>query len=107
MTSHENIELLRKMREEASRGGGPDRIAQQRAKGKKTARERVVELLDPGTFVELDMFVTHLCTDFGMDQKKVMGDGVVTGYGKIDGRDVYLFSQDFTVFGGSLGEDDD
>ena len=104
MTSDEKIELLRKMREEASQGGGPERIARQRAKGKKTARERVVELLDPGTFVELDMFVTHLCTDFGMEDKKVLGDGVVTGYGKIEGRDVYIFSQDFTVFGGSLGE---
>ncbi len=104
MTSDENIELLRKMKEQASQGGGPDRIAKQRAKGKKTARERVAELLDPGTFVEMDMFVTHLCTDFGMEQKKVLGDGVVTGYGKIDGRDVYIFSQDFTVFGGSLGE---
>ena len=104
MTSDENIELLRKMKEEASQGGGPDRIAKQRAKGKKTARERVVELLDPGTFVEMDMFVTHLCTDFGMEKKKVLGDGVVTGYGKVDGRDVYIFSQDFTVFGGSLGE---
>ena len=104
MTSDENIELLRKMKEEASQGGGPDRIAKQRAKGKKTARERVVALLDPGTFVELDMFVTHLCTDFGMEKKKVLGDGVVTGYGKVDGRDVYIFSQDFTVFSGSLGE---
>ncbi len=104
MTSDEKIELLRKMKEEASQGGGPERIARQRAKGKKTARERVVELLDPGTFVELDMFVTHLCTDFGMEDKKVLGDGVVTGYGKIEGRDVYIFSQDFTVFGGSLGE---
>jgi acetyl-CoA carboxylase carboxyltransferase component len=104
MTSDENIELLRRMREEALQGGGPERIARQRAKGKKTARERVVELLDPDTFVELDMFVTHLCTDFGMEEKKVLGDGVVTGYGKVEGRDVYVFSQDFTVFGGSLGE---
>ncbi|UCC94247.1 MAG: methylmalonyl-CoA carboxyltransferase, partial [Thermoplasmata archaeon] len=104
MTGDENIELLRKMKEEALQGGGPERIARQRAKGKKTARERVVELLDPDTFVELDMFVTHLCTDFGMEKKKVLGDGVVTGYGKIEGRDVYIFSQDFTVFGGSLGE---
>jgi propionyl-CoA carboxylase beta chain len=104
MTSDDNIELLRKMKEEASQGGGPERIARQRAKGKKTARERVVELLDADTFVEMDMFVTHLCTDFGMEEKKILGDGVVTGYGKIEGRDVYIFSQDFTVFGGSLGE---
>ena len=104
MTSDENIETLRRRKEEARQGGGPERIAKQRAQGKKTARERVVELLDPGTFVELDMFVTHLITDFGMDKRKVLGDGVVTGYGKIEGRDVYIFSQDFTVFGGSLGE---
>jgi len=95
---------MRKLKEEALQGGGPERIAAQRKKGKKTARERVVELLDPGTFVELDMFVTHMCTDFGMERKKVLGDGVVTGYGKVAGRDVYVFSQDFTVFGGSLGE---
>jgi propionyl-CoA carboxylase beta chain len=104
MAIDERIELMRKMREEALQGGGPDRIASQRKKGKKTARERVVELLDPGTFVELDMFVAHLCHDFGMEKKQILGDGVVTGYGKIDGRDVYVFSQDFTVFGGSLGE---
>jgi len=95
---------MRKLKEEALQGGGSERIAAQRKKGKKTARERVVELLDPGTFVELDMFVTHMCTDFGMEKKKVLGDGVVTGYGKVAGRDVYVFSQDFTVFGGSLGE---
>jgi acetyl-CoA carboxylase carboxyltransferase component len=104
MTIDEKIETLRRMKEQALQGGGPERIAKQRAQGKKTARERVLELLDPGTFVELDMFVTHLCTDFGMDKRKVLGDGVVTGYGKIEGRDVYVFSQDFTVFGGSLGE---
>jgi propionyl-CoA carboxylase beta chain len=92
MTSDDNIELLRKMKEEASQGGGPERIARQRAKGKKTARERVVELLDADTFVEMDMFVTHLCTDFGMEEKKILGDGVVTGYGKIEGRDDYIFS---------------
>jgi len=104
MTTDERIERLRKFKEEALQGGGPERIAAQRKKGKKTARERVVELLDPGTFVELDMFVTHMCTDFGMEKKRVLGDGVVTGYGKVAGRDVYVFSQDFTVFGGSLGE---
>jgi propionyl-CoA carboxylase beta chain len=104
MTTDERIERLRKLKEEALQGGGPERIAAQRKKGKKTARERVVELLDPGTFVELDMFVTHMCTDFGMEKKRVLGDGVVTGYGKVAGRDVYVFSQDFTVFGGSLGE---
>jgi propionyl-CoA carboxylase beta chain len=104
MIIDEKIERMRKLREEALESGGPERIAERRKKGKKTARERVVELLDPGTFVELDMFVTHLCRDFGMENKKILGDGVVTGYGKVGGRDVYVFSQDFTVFGGSLGE---
>ena len=103
-TSDEKIDRMRALREEALQSGGPERIAERRKKGKKTARERVVELLDPGTFVELDMFVTHLCRDFGMEKKQILGDGVITGYGKIAGRDVYVFSQDFTVFGGSLGE---
>jgi propionyl-CoA carboxylase beta chain len=88
----------------AEQGGGPDRIAQQHKKGKLTARERLDLLLDPGSFVELDRFVTHRATDFGLDQQIYPGDGVVTGYGRIDGRLVYLFSQDFTVFGGSLSE---
>ncbi|MCK6506817.1 acyl-CoA carboxylase subunit beta [Myxococcota bacterium] len=86
----------------ALEGGGADAISKQHARGKLTARERVEALLDPGTFRELDRFVTHDCTDFGMDDKKVLGDGVVTGYGRIEGRLVYLFAQDFTVFGGSL-----
>ena len=85
-------------------GGGTARLAAQRKKGKLTARERIEELLDPGTFRELDRFVTHTCHDFGMEDKKFLGDGVVTGHGRIDGRLVYLFAQDFTVFGGSLGE---
>ena len=84
-------------------GGGQERIDKQHKDGKLTARERIDLLLDPGTFVELDRFVTHRCTDFGMEKKKFYGDGVVTGYGKIDGRLVYVFSQDFTVFGGALG----
>src|ERR671928_1682996 len=88
----------------AEQGGGPDRIAQQHKKGKLTARERLDLLLDEGSFVELDRFVTHRSTDFGLDQQIYPGDGVVTGYGRIDGRLVYLFSQDFTVFGGSLSE---
>src|SRR3989442_8114021 len=69
-----------------------------------TARERIVALVDPGSFVEMDRFVVHQTADFRMAEKKILGDGVVTGYGKIDGRTVYLFSHDFTVFGGSLGE---
>ena len=104
MNNTEKLERLRAMKKEALHGGGPESIEARRKKGKKTARERVVELLDPGTFVELDMFVTHLCRDFGMDKKKILGDGVITGYGKVAGRDVYVFSQDFSVFGGSLGE---
>jgi propionyl-CoA carboxylase beta chain len=83
-------------------GGGQDKIDAQHKKGKLTARERIEKLLDPGTFEEFDRFVTHRCIEFGMDQKKYPGDGVVTGYGLIDGRLVYVFSQDFTVFGGSL-----
>lgn len=83
-------------------GGGEARIKRQHDAGKYTARERIDLLLDPGTFVELDKLKTHRCADFGMEKKKIPGDGVVTGYGKVDGRTVYVFSQDFTVFGGSL-----
>jgi propionyl-CoA carboxylase beta chain len=86
----------------AELGGGEERIAKQHASGKLTARERIDLLLDPGSFVELDKFVTHRCTDFEMEKQKFLGDGVVTGFGTIGGRKVYLFSQDFTVFGGSL-----
>jgi propionyl-CoA carboxylase beta chain len=88
----------------AEQGGGPERVTQQHKKGKLSARERLDLLLDPGSFVELDRFVTHRATDFGLDKQKYLGDGVVTGYGRIDGRLVYVFSQDFTVFGGSLSE---
>lgn len=104
MSSHDRINELREKRERAMIGGGPDRIDAQHKKGKLTARERLDLLLDPGSFKELDVFVTHRTSDFGMDEKKFPGDGVVTGYGKVDGRLVYVFSQDFTVFGGSLGE---
>jgi acetyl-CoA carboxylase carboxyltransferase component len=104
MSPHDRINELREKREQAMIGGGPDRIDAQHKKGKLTARERLDLLLDPGTFKELDVFVTHRTSDFGMDEKKFPGDGVVTGYGKVDGRLVYVFSQDFTVFGGSLGE---
>ena len=85
-------------------GGGERRIAAQHAKGKLTARERLDLLLDEGSFEELDAFVTHRATDFGMAEQRILGDGVVTGYGRIDGRLVFVFSQDFTVFGGSLSE---
>ncbi|MFB6318666.1 acyl-CoA carboxylase subunit beta [Saccharicrinis sp. FJH54] len=87
---------------EADLGGGVERIEKQHEGGKKTARERLEDLLDPGTFVEIDKLVTHRCAQFGMDKNKIPSDGVVTGYGKIDGRLVYVFAQDFTAFGGTL-----
>jgi acetyl-CoA carboxylase carboxyltransferase component len=95
---------LRRLREEARLGGGQKRIDAQHAKNKYTARERIDLLLDEGSFQELGMFVTHRATAFGLDKQKFYGDGVVTGYGTINGRLVYVFSQDFTVLGGSLGE---
>jgi propionyl-CoA carboxylase beta chain len=98
------IEDLEKRRERARLGGGENRIEAQHAKGRLTARERVSILVDHGSFEEYDMFVEHNATDFGMDQLKVPGDGVVTGSGTINGRLVYVFAQDFTVFGGSLSE---
>lgn len=104
VTTEEKIEQLRRLRDQARLGGGQKRIDAQHAKGKMTARERIEILLDEDTFEELDMFVTHRSTDFGIGEQKYMGDGVVTGYGKIDGRLVFVFSQDFTVFGGSLSE---
>src|SRR5213593_1997996 len=104
MTMREKLELLQKRRAEAEVGGGADRVKAQHEKGKMTARERLDVLLDPGTFVELDRFVTHRATDFGLADEKYLGDGVVTGSGRIDGRLVYVFAQDFTVFGGSLSE---
>ncbi len=100
----EILDELERRREEARMGGGDKRIAAQHAKGKLTARERIELLLDPGSFEEYDMFVTHRCTDFGMADTKMAGDGVVTGWGTINGRMTYVFSQDFTVFGGSLSE---
>ncbi|MDP7149588.1 MAG: acyl-CoA carboxylase subunit beta [Paracoccaceae bacterium] len=98
------LQELEGRREVARLGGGERRINSQHAKGKLTARERIELLLDEGSFEEFDMFKAHRCTDFGMEQQKVPGDGVVTGFGTIDGRLVYVFSQDFTVFGGSLSE---
>src|SRR5687767_3009813 len=103
-TNEERIERLRRMREESKLGGGPDRIDQQHERGKLTARERLELLLDPGSFIEFDAFVTHRATDFGLESQRYLGDGVVTGHGTIDGRLVFVFSQDFTVFGGSLSE---
>eukprot|EP01137_Pigoraptor_chileana_P035604 Opistho-2@29905 len=96
------IERIEAKRQESLLGGGVDRIKQQHKKGKLTARERLELLMDPNTFREYDAFVEHQCNDFEMGDKKFTGDGVVTGFGKINGRTVYAFSQDFTVFGGSL-----
>ena len=100
MSDHTN--RLQELTQQAMLGGGQARIDRQHQAGKLTARERIDLLLDPGTFVELDKLVTHGCTDFGMENQKIPGDGVVTGYGEVDGRTVYVFAQDFTVFGGSL-----
>jgi len=95
---------LDRRRAEARLGGGQRRIDNQHAKAKLTARERIELLLDEESFEEFDMFVTHRCTDFGMEKQKYPGDGVITGWGTINGRQVYVFSQDFTVLGGSLSE---
>src|ERR1035437_7847972 len=104
MSNQDKIKQLIDLRAEAKLGGGAKRIDSQHAKGKLTARERIDLLLDEGSFEEFDMFVTHRCKDFGLENQVYMSDGVVTGHGTIDGRVVYVFSQDFTVFGGSLSE---
>jgi len=104
MTMRDRLALLEQRRAESELGGGVARIEAQHKKGKLTARERLDLLLDEGSFTELDRFVVHRSTDFGLEQQRVYGDGVVTGWGRIDGRLVYVFSQDFTVFGGSLSE---
>ncbi|MDH3492592.1 MAG: methylmalonyl-CoA carboxyltransferase, partial [Acidobacteriota bacterium] len=98
------LERLRERSKEAEKGGGDERLAKQKSQGKLTARERIDFLLDEGSFEEFDKFVTHRSIDFGLDQRKYPGDGVVTGHGLIDGREVFVFAQDFTVFGGSLSE---
>lgn len=104
MTQQEKINELLQLREQAKLGGGQKRIDSQHKKGKYTARERIDMLLDENSFEEFDMFVSHRCIDFGLEKETYLSDGVVTGYGTIDGRLVYIFSQDFTVFGGSLSE---
>jgi propionyl-CoA carboxylase beta chain len=104
MSMRDQLDLLQQKRAESEQGGGPERIAAQHQKGKMTARERLDVLLDAGSFVELDRFVTHRATDFGLAEQQILGDGVVTGWGRVAGRLVYVFSQDFTVFGGSLSE---
>jgi propionyl-CoA carboxylase beta chain len=108
MTSEQTVSSkiaeLQRLREQAAQGGGPRRVEQQHARGKLTAPERLALLLDEGTFEELDPFVTHRTTDFGLADQRVLGDAVVTGYGKVEGRQVFVFAQDFTVLGGSLSE---
>ncbi|MBI3090552.1 MAG: methylmalonyl-CoA carboxyltransferase [Candidatus Tectomicrobia bacterium] len=102
MTIEERLRKLREVSQAAELGGGAERILRQHEAGKLTARERLDKFLDRGTFVEMDKFVTHRCISFGMEKTKIPGDGVVTGYGKVNGRQVFVFAQDFTVFGGSL-----
>ena len=104
MTENPKIERLRELKSQARQGGGEERIEAQHKRGRMTARERIDLLLDRGSFREIDPFVVHRTTDFGLEKQKYLGDSVVTGWGTIDGRLVYIFSQDFTVFGGSLGE---
>ncbi|MEJ2003438.1 MAG: carboxyl transferase domain-containing protein, partial [Cyclobacteriaceae bacterium] len=103
-TREEKYKLLNKKNEEAALGGGEKRIEAQHNKGKLTARERIELFLDEGSFEEIGKFVMHRCKDFGLDKQHFLGDGVITGYGTVNGRLVYVFSQDFTVFGGSLSE---
>lgn len=104
MSHHNKIQDLRQRKAKSHQGGGEERIAAQHARGRLTARERIDLLLDKGSFREIDAFAEHRTNEFGLDRQKYLGDGVVTGWGTIDGRLVYVFSQDFTVFGGSLGE---
>src|SRR6201986_931578 len=103
-THEEKLASLRELREAALHSASDAAVEKQKAKGKFTARERIEKLLDPGSFEELDTFVRHRTYDFEMQKKRPWGDAVVTGHGTIDGRTVFVFSQDFTVFGGSLGE---
>lgn len=101
---HEKIAELREKRELAKKGGGEEKLAKQHKQGKLSARERIELLLDEGSFEEIDVFVKHRSKDFGLDKQTFYGDGVVTGFGTIEGRPVAVYSQDFTVFGGSLSE---
>ena len=100
----QKIETLNEMRQQSQKGGGQQRIDAQHSRGKLTARERLAKLMDEGAFQEMDSFVTHRATDFGLADRKFLGDAVVTGYGQVDGRPVFAYAQDFTVFGGSLSE---
>src|SRR2546423_1206238 len=99
-TTLQRLQDLERKNEAAFIGGGTDRVTKHKQGGRLTARERLDVLLDPGSFVEIDRFVTHRCSNFGMEKQKVPGDGVITGYGRVNGKNVYVYSQDFTVFGG-------
>ena len=103
-THEEKLDYLRELREQAIHSASEEAVTKQHEKGKLTARERIEALLDPGSFVELDALARHRSHNLGMQRQRPLGDGVITGYGTIDGRQVCLFAQDFTVFGGSLGE---
>ena len=100
----DTLKYLEDLERRAELGGGADRLEKQHAAGKLTARERIDLLFDAGTFLEVDKLVTHRCRDFGMEEQVIPGDGVVAGQGRVDGRPVFAFAQDFTVFGGSLSE---
>ena len=102
--AHDRLDEMRQRYAAARKGGGEERIARQHDAGKLTARERIEALLDPGSFQELDALVVHRSHDFDMETKRIPGDGIVTGHGRVDGRPVFVFAQDFTVFGGSLSE---
>ena len=102
MTTEEQYKYFQELDKKASQGGGVERVEKQHANGHMTARERIDMLLDKGTFNEIDKFVIHHCTDFGMEKNHIPGDGIVCGYGKIDGRLVYVYAYDFTVYGGTL-----
>jgi propionyl-CoA carboxylase beta chain len=103
LTNEQRNEQLARLTKEAELGGGQERINKQHEQGKYTARERINKLLDPDSFIEFDKFVTHKCNAFGMEKTKYLGDGVITGIGKINGQQVAIFSQDFTCWGGALG----
>ena len=98
------IKELIKLRDERDKAGGVEKIKKRQSKGKMTARERIEYFFDPGTFVELQGYIQHRSSNFGLDKKKFYGDGVITGFGRVHDKTVYIFSQDFTVLGGSLGE---
>ncbi|MEA3349063.1 MAG: carboxyl transferase domain-containing protein, partial [Chloroflexota bacterium] len=104
MSNHTKIEKLRQLKTKSRQGGGEERIKKQHQKGRLTARERISLLLDKGSFREVDAFVTHRTADFDLDKRKYLSDSVITGWGTINGNLMYVFAQDFTVFGGSLGE---